>query len=158
MTILYHLWNPLARLSLMKKVCENTKPCCSSPKKMGPSRPGHTWREKDGWSTWRDGGQIKQVCLFCVWDVWLTHTYIHADVRHCLPHSWGCVHKPGGPRWTAEVVWDAGDSGNEYLFHHQYSRSLDETQAEIDTPVKQGQGDNQHPLYNCAAQRVKNGE
>lgn len=41
-TILYQRWKPLARLSLMKKVCEKTKPCCSSPKKIGPSRPGHT--------------------------------------------------------------------------------------------------------------------
>lgn len=41
--MLYQRWKPRARLSLMKNVWLNTKPCCSSPKKMGPSRPGHTW-------------------------------------------------------------------------------------------------------------------
>lgn len=40
--MLYQRWKPRARLSLMKNVWLNTKPCCSSPKKMGPSRPGQT--------------------------------------------------------------------------------------------------------------------
>lgn len=51
-TILYQRWKPLARLSLMKKVCENTKPCCSSPKKIGPSRPGHTWSYRTRAKQW----------------------------------------------------------------------------------------------------------
>ena len=43
---LYHLWNPLAWLSLMKNVCERTWPLCSSPKNIGPSRPGQTWKNQ----------------------------------------------------------------------------------------------------------------
>ena len=38
----YHLWNPLDWESFRKKVWVKTYPDVSSPKNIGPSRPGHT--------------------------------------------------------------------------------------------------------------------
>lgn len=123
-TILYQRWKPLARLSLMKKVCENTKPCCSSPKKIGPSRPGQTYpRREEG---------LYQYNILAVL-VRRKHT------ARSLPHSWGCAHRPGGPRWTAEAVWDAGGSGSECLFHRQCSQSRGELQEVIDIPKREGE-------------------
>lgn len=80
MTILYQRWKPLARLSLIKNVCENTKPCCSSPKKIGPSRPGHTWRHRQRERVGGNKGIRKCNKLFSICDVWLTHTYMQTYV------------------------------------------------------------------------------
>lgn len=130
-TILYQRWKPLARLSLIKKVCENTKPCCSSPKKIGPSRPGHTWPYRK-----RDTGCDKEIRneLFFILHVWLTCKHIH-----CLPHSWGCARRPGGPHWTAVAVWDAGGSGSVCPFRHRCSQSRGEMQEVNDIPKRRGE-------------------
>lgn len=56
-----------------------------------------------------------------------------------LPHSWGCARRPGGPRWRAEAVWDAGGSGSVCPFHHQCSRSRGESQEVTDIPKRQGE-------------------
>lgn len=123
-TILYQRWKPLARLSLIKKVCENTKPCCSSPKKIGPSRPGHTCPcRQEG----LDQCNTLEVCVK------------HKHTVRYLPHSWGCARRPGGRRWTAETVWDAGDSGSVCLFHHQCSQSQGELWEVIDIPKRRGE-------------------
>lgn len=121
--MLYQRWNPRARLSLIKKVCENTKPCCSSPKKIGPSRPGHTWARGRG--KWEIPKLVQRAAL----------DYINAEMHHHLPHSLDCGRRPGAPRWTAAAVWGAGGSGSECLFHHQRLQSLGETQEEIGIPV-----------------------
>lgn len=136
-TILYQRWKPLARLSLIKKVCENTKPCCSSPKKIGPSRPGHTWPYRK-----RDTGCDKEIRNF-LYRMLDSHANTYKQMYvHCLPHSWGCARRPGGPHWTAVAVWDAGGSGSVCPFRHRCSQSRGEMQEVIDIPKRQGEGAN----------------